>query len=44
MLKNGERNCDICDRAIAKGERYFVVRVPRDSVPPNADIPAVDWP
>ena len=39
MLKDGERRCDICDRAIPKGERYFTVLVPRDFVPPGADIP-----
>ena len=39
MLKDAERHCDICDTAITKGDRYFTVLVPRDSVPPNADIP-----
>ena len=39
MLKNGERHCDICERAIEKGERYYAVLVQRDEVPPNADIP-----
>ena len=39
MLKNGVRHCDICDRVINSGERYFTVLVPRDHVPPEADIP-----
>ena len=39
VLKNGIRQCDICDREIAKGQRYFTVLVERDTVPPNADIP-----
>jgi hypothetical protein len=39
MLRGGERHCDICDRPIQKGEHYFTVLVPRDFVPPNADIP-----
>jgi len=39
VLKNGERHCDICDRLIAKGERYFTILVERDAVPENADIP-----
>lgn len=39
MLRDGERQCDICDRTIPKGERYFTVLVARDLVPVNADIP-----
>lgn len=39
MLKNGVRHCDICERAITSGERYFVRAVERDQIPPNADIP-----
>ena len=39
MLKDRVRHCDICDRPIQRGHRYFSVLVPRDLVPPNADIP-----
>ena len=38
MLRNEERYCDICDAAISKGRHYFAILVPRDHVPPNADI------
>lgn len=38
MLKNDVRHCDICEKAIAKEERYFTVLVARDFVPENADI------
>jgi len=36
---NGLRHCDICDRAISNGERYFIVVVPREHVPSEADSP-----
>ena len=39
MFKNGLRHCDICERAIETGERYYAVLVHREEVPPNADIP-----
>lgn len=38
MLRDEQRCCDICDGVISKGRHYFAVRVPRDHVPPNADI------
>jgi len=39
MLRNGKRQCDVCEREIAKGERYIASLIERDSIPPNADIP-----
>ena len=39
MLEDGVRHCDICEKGINRGERYFTVLVQRDAVPPNADIP-----
>ena len=38
MLKDEQRWCDICDGMISKGRHYFAVLVPRDHVPPNANI------
>ena len=39
MVEHSVPHCDICDRIIAAGERYFMVLVPRDEVPSEADIP-----
>lgn len=35
MLRDGLRSCDLCQRAIAKGERYIIRTFERDEIPRN---------
>ena len=38
MLRDGVRQCDVCDRGIAQGEHYFSVLVERDYIPVGANV------
>lgn len=33
MLKDGERTCEMCQRVIAKGERYIIRMFEQDEIP-----------
>ena len=39
MVNGALIHCDICDREIAKGNRYVAALIERDHIPPNANVP-----
>ena len=39
MVKNSKRYCDLCEREIAKGDRYVAVLIEREMVPVELNVP-----
>lgn len=42
MLRDGLRSCDLCQREIAKGERYAMRRIDRSEIPKGFGIMTSD--
>ena len=38
MVNGALRHCDVCDREIAKGNRYVAALIEREHIPPTANI------